>query len=171
MNYYTGGWSYLDLDELAAELRDMQNELDAPCDECGGDGEVTERCETCAGSGWFGPADIACTVCDGSGEITQTCAVCKGEGTVEGELLDRKRYEELNDLDNEIGLETCDDRQAIADYAFEEYAQQTAEDIGAISSDAQWPCNRIDWEAAANDLKQDYMSFNFEGTTYWVRAY
>jgi len=52
---------------------------------------------------------------------------------------------------------------------FEEYAQQLAEDIGAISSDLAWPACHIDWEAAADALKMDYTSVDFDGVDYWIR--
>lgn len=58
----------------------------------------------------------------------------------------------------------------IRDSYFEDYARQLAEDIGAIKGDEQWPCSYIDWERAADALKQDYMSTEFDGVTYWVRA-
>jgi hypothetical protein len=52
---------------------------------------------------------------------------------------------------------------------FDEYAQQLAEDIGAINRDAQWPNNHIDWEAAADELRQDYTAVDFDGVTYYIR--
>jgi hypothetical protein len=58
----------------------------------------------------------------------------------------------------------------INDDYFTEYAEQLASDIGAISEDATWPLSFIDWEAAANALKSDYTSFDFNGVTYWARA-
>ena len=58
----------------------------------------------------------------------------------------------------------------IRDSYFTEYAQQLAEDIGAVSNDAQWPCYHIDWEAAADALKIDYTSYDVAGTTYWARS-
>jgi hypothetical protein len=57
----------------------------------------------------------------------------------------------------------------IADSYFEEYAEQLAEDIGAIPRDLSWPCNHIDWEAAADALKQDYTYINFGDEMYWIR--
>lgn len=57
----------------------------------------------------------------------------------------------------------------IRDSYFEEYAQQLAEDIGAVDRDANWPLNRIDWEAAADDLKVDYTTVDFDGVEYWIR--
>ena len=58
----------------------------------------------------------------------------------------------------------------IRDSYFEEYAQQLAEDIGAIDRNANWPLGHIDWEAAAEALKQDYMEVDFSGVTYYIRA-
>lgn len=52
---------------------------------------------------------------------------------------------------------------------FEEYAQELAEDIGAINRDATWPNNCIDWEQAAAELKMDYSSVELDGVTYWYR--
>jgi hypothetical protein len=58
----------------------------------------------------------------------------------------------------------------IRDSYFEEYAQELADDIGAIDSDASWPNTCIDWERAARELQQDYTSYEFDGVTYWARA-
>lgn len=58
----------------------------------------------------------------------------------------------------------------IRDSYFEEYAQHLAEDTGAISRDATWPNNYIDWEAASDALKEDYMEVDFDGVSYWMRA-
>lgn len=60
--------------------------------------------------------------------------------------------------------------ELIAEESFPEYAEQLAEDIGAISSDAAWPLRHIDWEAAANELRQDYTSVTFRGTDYLYRS-
>lgn len=59
----------------------------------------------------------------------------------------------------------------IADSHFEDYARELAEDIGAIKRgrDMDWPCNRIDWEMAAEDLQQDYSQVEVDGETYWYR--
>lgn len=58
----------------------------------------------------------------------------------------------------------------IRDSYFEEYARDLAEDIGAIQKDAAWPNNHIDWEAAADALKQDYSCVSFDGVDFWIRA-
>lgn len=58
---------------------------------------------------------------------------------------------------------------AINEDHFTEYAQQLAEDIGAISNDTTWPYCHIDWEAAAEALKIDYTEIDFGGQAFWVR--
>lgn len=52
---------------------------------------------------------------------------------------------------------------------FTDYAKELAEDIGAISRDAQWPLAHIDWEAAAQALLIDYSEASFDGVTYYFR--
>lgn len=59
--------------------------------------------------------------------------------------------------------------QLIRDSYFEDYARELAEDIGAISRDATWPNDCIDWEQAAKELQMDYASVEFGDVTYWVR--
>jgi antirestriction protein len=54
---------------------------------------------------------------------------------------------------------------------FADYAQELAEDIGAIDGDAKWPVYCIDWERAARELKMDYASVRVNGTTYYFRAF
>ena len=51
----------------------------------------------------------------------------------------------------------------IRDTYFEDYAQELADDVGAIDRDAKWPCNHIDWSAAADELKVDYTEVDFGG--------
>jgi hypothetical protein len=58
----------------------------------------------------------------------------------------------------------------IRDSYFVEYAQELAEDIGAVNSDAGWPVYCIDWEHAARDLQMDYTSVDFDGVDYWARS-
>jgi len=57
----------------------------------------------------------------------------------------------------------------IRDSYFRHYAQELAEDIGAIQANAPWPVYCIDWDQAARDLKMDYGAVDFAGVTYWVR--
>lgn len=89
--------------------------------------------------------------------------------------------EELADLQEELAKLTtlrndCGSSEwtyglgLINDDYFEQYAQELAEDIGAIDRNASWPLYHIDWAAAAESLKVDYSSVEFEGSTFWYRA-
>lgn len=51
---------------------------------------------------------------------------------------------------------------------FPTYAEEFASDIGAIDRNASWPLNHINWEAAANELKEDYTPAEVDGNTYLV---
>lgn len=57
----------------------------------------------------------------------------------------------------------------VRDSYFEAYAQQLAEDIGAVGEEVHWPYTCIDWEWAARELRMDYTSVEFDGVTYWCR--
>lgn len=58
----------------------------------------------------------------------------------------------------------------IRDSYFEEYARDLADDCGMVDKKATWPNTFIAWEAASEALKQDYMSVDFDGVEYWIRA-
>ena len=58
----------------------------------------------------------------------------------------------------------------IRDSYFETYAQELAEDCGMLENTNNWPLTCIDWERAARELKVDYMSVDFLGTEYLIRA-
>jgi len=59
----------------------------------------------------------------------------------------------------------------IADSYFTEYAEELASDIGDYDPrNVRWPYTCIDWEKAADELKQDYTSVDFDGETYWIRG-
>jgi predicted nucleic acid-binding Zn-ribbon protein len=77
---------------------------------------------------------------------------------------------EIESLKDEVGGEWKHGVQLIPESDFEDYARELAEDIGAIKRDMEWPCNHIDWAAAADSLKMDYTSTTFMGTDYLYRA-
>lgn len=59
----------------------------------------------------------------------------------------------------------------IRDSYFEDYARELAEDTGMVKGNEDWwPLRHIDWEAAADELKQDYFSVDFDGVEYWIRS-
>ncbi len=57
----------------------------------------------------------------------------------------------------------------IRDWYFKDYAQDLAEEIGAIKFDYSWPVSHIDWDAAADALKMDYSAVDLDGVTFWTR--
>ena len=52
---------------------------------------------------------------------------------------------------------------------FTDYAQELAEEIGAVDPRAKWPMNCIDWEQAARELQYDYTPTEIDGVTFWYR--
>ena len=52
---------------------------------------------------------------------------------------------------------------------FEDYARDLAAEGDYDMKNEQWPYTCIDWAQAAEELKQDYTSVDFDGETYWVR--
>jgi hypothetical protein len=52
---------------------------------------------------------------------------------------------------------------------FRDYAQELAEDIGAVNAQATWPNNCIDWDQAVRELQMDYTSTTIDGMTYFYR--
>ena len=86
-----------------------------------------------------------------------------GDEFDEAELL-----AQLKELDESVGgRDWRDGVTLIRDGYFETYAQELAEDIGAIGRDLAWPANCIDWERAARELQMDYSSAEFGGVDYW----
>lgn len=79
-----------------------------------------------------------------------------------------EEYLELKDIEETIdGWK--DGVTLINDNYFEDYTREFASDIGAISDENAWPCCHIDWEAAADSLKQDFTQVEFGGETYYVK--
>lgn len=83
-------------------------------------------------------------------------------------LEEREQIEEISEIES-----ACEDfhhgATLILERDFEEYAQEFAEDIGAIDSEASWPLGCIDWKQAASELATDYSLVNYQGNTYYVR--
>lgn len=91
---------------------------------------------------------------------------------------DQDFADEIRELENEKDeIDTiegyCEDflygATLIPESEFVDYAQQFAEDIGAVETDGRWPLYCIDWEAAARDLAMDYSLVTYQGTDYYVR--
>lgn len=79
---------------------------------------------------------------------------------------------ELEAIENDMDARAFRDGETmVPEHMFTEYAEQLAEDCGDYNSrDAKWPYTCIDWEKAANDLKQDYSTVTYQGTDYYVRS-
>lgn len=102
-------------------------------------------------------------------------------------IMERISYLEIDEdsLDEDEQQELADLRQTEEDYSgsegwndgagliresyFREYAEELADDIGAIDRNARWPLDCIDWDKAADELKQDYTPLDVRGTEYWTR--
>jgi hypothetical protein len=48
------------------------------------------------------------------------------------------------------------------------YARKTAEEVGLIDVNAKWPSNYINWELAAQELRENWPSVGVDGVAYWV---
>lgn len=77
--------------------------------------------------------------------------------------------------------EVCEDGESFYDWEhgetlihdsyFTQYAEELAHDLGLVSGEMMdWPLRHIDWEAAAEELRQDYSTIDFDGQTYWLRS-
>lgn len=100
-------------------------------------------------------------------EAAQT-ALQEWDATEEGEEL--RALLALQDEAEGYAADWRHGAQLIRDSYFQTYAEELAEEIGAIDRNAKWPLSHIDWEAAAEDLKQDYTAVDFDGVEYWVQS-
>lgn len=84
-----------------------------------------------------------------------------------------EEFMRLRDLDEQgqrIASDWTFGETLIREDYFVEYAEDYAGDVGLINEEARWPNNHIDWEAAAEDLKQDYSTVTYGDATYLVRS-
>jgi hypothetical protein len=58
----------------------------------------------------------------------------------------------------------------IAESYFVEHAKEVAYDMGMTSGEEEWPLSFIDWNAAAEALKVDYIELEVLGSTYLAQA-
>jgi hypothetical protein len=86
---------------------------------------------------------------------------------------DDENGDELKALKAFVGESSDEWRHGVAlirESYFQEYAQELAEDIGALKDAGNWPCTCIDWDRAAAELQQDYTGADFDGVTYYYLA-
>jgi len=93
----------------------------------------------------------------------------KNVGLLEREVAELEALTALADEASDYAPDWQYGATLIRDSYFEDYAQELAEDIGAIDSNATWPNNCIDWERATRELQMDYTEVDFDGVTYWIR--
>jgi len=80
---------------------------------------------------------------------------------------DGKELIALKELLDDIG--GCD--ELINDSYFLDYIKDVIDDCYEINTSSDWPYRHmtIDYEAAAEEAKQDYTSVDFFGQTFWAR--
>ena len=104
-------------------------------------------------------------------EIEALGPVSEDEDTEREDLTEElARLESLNEEGGTNASDWTHGATLIKEDHFEDYARQLAEDIGAIKRDMDWPCNCIDWEKAARELRTDYTEITFGDETYLVRS-
>jgi len=145
----------IDSREVIERLSELESWDD--CTVCG------EKCIIGTGTPWVHAhsGDVYCGTGDGA---TASPTILDDDESAELTALRALAAEGESLSDWEYG------EALIRDSYFTEYAQQLAEDIGAINSDNTWPAYCIDWEWAARDLRMDYTPVDFDGVTYWGRS-
>jgi len=92
---------------------------------------------------------------------------------------ERADLKDLRSLAADLGVHDVDGMESYArnesllieeGRSFVEYAEQLADDMGAIDRHARWPVNCIDWEEAARQLEQGYITVTYGGTNYLIRS-
>ena len=79
-----------------------------------------------------------------------------------------KEIEEIDKIEDELGSEFDYGVTLVHEDYFEEYTEELLIDCGYISKDfPSWI--EIDWEATANNVKQDYTEVEYQGETYYGR--
>lgn len=79
-----------------------------------------------------------------------------------------KQIEEIDELEEKVGSEWEYGVTLIDEDDFEEYCEELVTDCGYISRDfPSWI--EVDWEATANNVKQDYSEVDYQGITYLFR--
>ena len=84
-------------------------------------------------------------------------------------LTDPEELEDLRGLRDEAqgygGWPNC---TLVNDDNWIEYAQTLADDAGGVTD--AWPHRHIDWEAAADELRQDFTEVRYGGSSFLMRA-
>jgi predicted lipid-binding transport protein (Tim44 family) len=170
------------IDELESELT-AAYEAEHMCQDCDGTGYRTDKFAPTSTATHAPTAGDECATCNGKGHATDPtfdawvtsaalAPIERADTPGHPQQEEAAEYRALQALQEEAeGY--CDDWRhgatLIRDSYFKDYAQELADDIGAIDRNAKWPLDCIDWEKAARELQMDYTSVEFSGVTYWVR--
>jgi hypothetical protein len=79
---------------------------------------------------------------------------------------EKEELKELERLENEID-DFMHGATLVHENYFKKYAEQYADDIGAIDRNAKWPVNCIDWDEAAEQLRSDFSEVAIDGAAYY----
>lgn len=83
---------------------------------------------------------------------------------------EQEELDTLTECVDELPFPASHGLTLIYEHYFETYAQQYAEDIGAINVDMTWPATCIDWEQAAAELQMDFTPVELGGNTYYTNG-
>jgi hypothetical protein len=144
----------IDSRDIIARIEELQNmQAEWECPGCGATIQPAPEYYT----EWKGHADT-----------------CEYEGEIPDGLEDYEREElvallALQDEAQGYSEDWKYGSQLIRDSYFTDYAKELAEDLGYTNREQSWPFTHIDWDAAADELKQDYTEVDYDGVSYWVR--
>lgn len=96
----------------------------------------------------------------------------EGINAVQTEWDSSVEAEELRDIEAFLEEGTSEFQYGetlVLDSYFEDYARDLADDVCEMPKDLRWPFTCIDWEKAAEELKQDYTYAELGSYTYWFR--
>ncbi len=95
------------------------------------------------------------------------------EALEEGDRVElQQELKEINEIEDEV-VDFIYGEVMIPEDEFTRYAEELASDIGAIPHDSDgwdWPLRYIDWDAAAEALKADYVEVEYLDVNYLVRS-
>lgn len=149
----------IDSRDVIARIEELQGERD---------GHETD-CPICQTSGHH-PDEEECAECDGVGHVSGTTAsITAWQDEYPDDAAELAALEAFA-AEGESLADWRHGETLIRDDYFRTYAEELAEDIGAIDREAAWPLCHIDWDAAAESLQQDYTSLDWDGVTYWGRS-
>jgi hypothetical protein len=78
---------------------------------------------------------------------------------------ERERLAKLRDFEESIP----DWHELIHEDDFEDHARELADELGMIDTSV-WPATCIDWKQAADELQQDYTSYDLDDDTFYARV-